>query len=110
MQIIDERAGMTYVVRLTGELDEMTAQAFKDRVDAAIDDGVEHLVVVLTNLAFIDSSGLGVLIGRYRRIARQGGRISLIKPRPHIRALLDMSGIPNLMPVFQSERQALTGS
>lgn len=109
MRIVDERAGSTCVLRLVGELDESSVVEFRRRVDDAIDGGVTHLVLVLKQLHFIDSSGLGVLIGRYRRLANQGGRVSLVGPAPHVRALLDMAGIPRLMPIYGSERQALTG-
>lgn len=96
-------------MRLVGELDEHTAVAFRQRADEAIDGGCRHLILVLKDLRFVDSSGLGVLMGRYRRLLDQGGKVSLVAPPPHIHALLEMTGIPRLMPLYRSQRQALTG-
>lgn len=109
MQILEERAGSTCIMRLVGELDEHTAADFRLRADDAIDGGYRHLILVLKDLSFVDSSGLGVLMGRYRRLLEQGGKVSLVAPPPHVRALLEMAGIPRLMPLYRSQRQALTG-
>lgn len=109
MQIFEERAGGTCIMRLAGELDEHTAADFRLRADGAIDSGCRHLILVLKDLRFVDSSGLGVLMGRYRRIVEHGGQVSLVAPPPHIRALLEMAGIPRLMPLYRSQRQALMG-
>lgn len=109
MQIHAERAGAAYIMRLVGELDEHTAAEFRYQADLAIDGGSRHLVLLLKELRFLDSAGLGVLMGRYRRLSQLGGRVSLVAPPDHVRALLEMSGIPRLMPLFRSQRQALAG-
>lgn len=108
MQIRRERAGTTLVMHLAGDLDEKTSADFRSHVDRAIDEGTDHLILVLRELTFIDSSGLGVLIGRYRHLLRQGGRVSLVEPRSHVESLLEIAGIPRLMPIYPSERDALT--
>lgn len=107
MEITTQRRGNTCILHLIGELDEHTAANFRHHADHAIMGGVRHLVLVLDQLQFVDSAGLGVLMGRYRQLLSLDGRISLVAPRPHVQALLEMSGIARLMPFYRSQHQAL---
>ncbi|MCL6451264.1 MAG: STAS domain-containing protein, partial [Acetobacteraceae bacterium] len=66
MEIQWEVRGQALVARLQGELDLHTAHVFRQGVEARIAGPVRHLVVNLEGLTFIDSSGLGGLLGRFR--------------------------------------------
>jgi stage II sporulation protein AA (anti-sigma F factor antagonist) len=90
--------GRDVVVRPHGEIDVRTAPALRRALDAAVEQGHGDLVVDLSEVAFIDSSGLGALLGRYRRMP-EGRRMVLRQPRPHVRALLHLAGVPALMRV-----------
>ncbi|MGQ9532860.1 MAG: STAS domain-containing protein [Desulfotomaculales bacterium] len=108
MQIDVEVMGETAVVRVGGELDLREADAFRRALEGLLADGrVKHLVLNLEGLAYIDSSGLGVILGRYRALHRRGGRISLVGLRPQVRRIMELSGILRIMPEFGDEATAL---
>lgn len=103
-----ERIGTTYVIRLAGEVDELAAECFRAQVDEVIDaESIRTVVVVMRDVSFIDSSGLGAILGRYRRLQAKGGTLCIAEPPASIRALLELSGVPKLINIYNSERQAL---
>lgn len=98
----------TLIVRPQGELDVHTAAAFRtDTENALAETGARRLIVSLKNIAFMDSSGLGALLGRYRRMIELGGRLYLVSIPARVRPVLELSGILKIIPVFESEKRAL---
>jgi anti-anti-sigma factor len=93
--------GRDAVVRPHGEIDVRTVPGLRRALDAAVESGRGDLVVDLAEVAFIDSSGLGALLGRYRRMP-EGRRMILRAPRPHVRSLLHLAGVPALMRVEEA--------
>ena len=96
------------VVRLRGELDIGGAQELRAVVDPAWENG-EALAMIfdLSGLTFIDSSGLGAILGRYRRVAESGGRTMLVGLPEGMRRQLEMAGLLRLLPLFESCEAAL---
>lgn len=75
MKLYTEIKQRTLIVRLEGEVDMHVADTFRKTVDEAMEQaGVPNLMLNLARVTFIDSSGLGVILGRYKRIAQLGGR------------------------------------
>lgn len=108
MEIDVEVMGESAVVRVAGELDLREADSFRRVLEGLLADGrVTHLVLNLERLAYIDSSGLGVILGRYRGLQRRGGRVSLVGLQPQVRRIMELSGILRIMPEFGDEATAL---
>lgn len=105
MQIDIQYRGRTAVAALFGEFDLACAQEVRLQLDEAIDAGISRLVVDLRGVPFIDSSGLGVLLGRYRRISERGGELCLAAPRPAVRTVLELSGVPQVVRVLDSQSE-----
>lgn len=111
MRIEPEIAGRTLVVRMEGEFDLHAAEEFRRVVDGILDGGgVDRVVVNLKAVTFIDSSGLGAILGRYRRLGEKGGALALAGPPRQVRQLLDISGILRVIPVYTSEKAALAAA
>ena len=73
----EKRRG-TITVRLTGDLDHNTAAQIREELDLLIEDqSIRRLVFDLSELGFMDSSGIGMIIGRYRTMARRGGSVAV---------------------------------
>ena len=71
----------TLTVRLSGELDQRCAGQLRKELDElTIDPHIKHLVFDLNDLSFMDSSGIGLMIGRYKQMRRRGGE-RLLEPR-----------------------------
>ncbi|MDI3269368.1 MAG: STAS domain-containing protein [Bacillota bacterium] len=99
--------GTSLFLRLRGDLDMEGARLFREAADEWLDGaGTGKLVVNLAEVAFVDSTGVGALLGRYRRLRAQRGSMVLVSPKPHVRPVLEMAGIPRLMPIVEHEAQA----
>lgn len=108
MHIVKELRGATLVVRVAGELDVRTADEFRQTVDGAFADvGVRRLVLNLSKVTFMDSTGLGAVLGRLRRIQQAHREMALVPPAGVARGLLDTGALGRALPLFRSERQAL---
>lgn len=96
------------VVTLTGELDHHTAKNVKNLVEEAIKNkGITNLVFDFTNLTFMDSSGIGVVVGRYKLITSLGGRVAIVNDSAPIDRLLTMSGIKKIITVTDTIADAI---
>lgn len=99
---IGERKGHgtgSVVVRLTGELDLATAPDLAKVLSAAADAGVGGLVVDLTDLRFIDSNGIHVLLAAGHRARVDGFPMTLRNPARQVLKVLQLTGVDQLMPI-----------
>ncbi len=88
----------TLTVRLRGELDHHSAEQVREELDALIaDDRIVHLVIDMQALSFMDSSGIGVLIGRYRSMTRRKGTMSVKNMNPQIERIFQLSGLHQII-------------
>ena len=88
----------TTTLCLAGELDSATAPALRDQIVQLISEGRSHLVFDCTKLEFIDSTGLGVLIGARARALAANGSVALLGVSSALRRLLVVTGIDGLFP------------
>ena len=92
------------LVRLTGELDQCSASGIRRDLDALLTDPrIRHLVIDLNAMPFMDSSGLGVILGRYRALQARGGSVSLMHLSPQVKRVYDLSGLARIIPVIGEE-------
>ncbi|NLC57769.1 MAG: STAS domain-containing protein [Armatimonadetes bacterium] len=95
------------VAEVVGEVDVYTAPRLKDRLLQFEREGKRNIVVDLAQVGFIDSVGLGVLIGGLRRARAGGGTLVLAGPNPRIRRILDITGLSSAFTVVQDVPEAL---
>lgn len=96
------------IVRLVGELDHHEAERLREEWTQKIyASGVKHIIVNLKDLTFMDSSGLGVLIGRYKEVLQLGGEMLVCHVNPFIERLFELSGLFKIVHLAESEQQAL---
>ena len=90
--------GDTMTVVLEGELDHHSAQSVRAELESLIaSPHVRHLVLDLGKLSFMDSSGIGVVLGRYKTLAKRGGSVSVRSPNAHVNRIFAMSGLYQLV-------------
>ncbi|MDG0875227.1 anti-sigma F factor antagonist [Paenibacillus thiaminolyticus] len=110
LQVELEHRRNVLITRLRGELDHHTSEIVRIQLDEAIQRGqVNHVVLSLSELTFMDSSGLGVILGRYKQIKGRGGKMAVCDLNPAVRRLFELSGLFKIMHVYDNERQALLG-
>ena len=88
-----------------GDLDMVSSGAIKESLDAILygRGSLKQLIVNLSDVTFIDSSGLGMLIGCYKVMHGRQGRMMICDASERVYRLLELSGIKKLMPVMRQE-------
>jgi len=98
----------TLVVELQGELDHHAVETIRDDIDQELRrTHYAGLVMSFRNIDFMDSSALGLILGRYRTMSQHQGRMALCEVNPSLRKIFELSGILKILPLFDSEVQAL---
>ena len=100
MQINAKRKNNILYIRLTGELDEHSAVDARRNADILAEEsaGVERTVFDLGEVSFMDSTGIGFLIGRYKKFRRLGVTVYITNTPPATDKILMMSGVYTLIP------------
>lgn len=98
------------VVELAGTLDIATSPTVRGALVEAFERGVHKMIVDLSGLEFIDSTGLGALIGGQRRAKEKGGSIALVVPEGQILRLFRITGLLRTFECYPSLEAALRGS
>jgi stage II sporulation protein AA (anti-sigma F factor antagonist) len=99
MQIKSRVLNDVLYVLLCGELDEHSATYTKITLDEIFDKpNFSKIVVDLSELDFMDSTGIGVLIGRYKRMKDKDIPIFIANPSSHAEKIFKITGLYNLMP------------
>jgi stage II sporulation protein AA (anti-sigma F factor antagonist) len=96
------------IVRLSGDLDHHTASDVRTKIEAELKKNIHtYLIVNLQHLQFMDSSGLGVILGRYKQMSSKGGKMYLCSVQPAVYRLMELSGLFQIVPTYQDEHSAL---
>ena len=100
----------TKVLDVTGEIDVYTAPQFRDAVNTVINSGQKHLVVDMTNVTYMDSSGFGALLSATRRLRPQGGTVNLVKVSSAIDRILTITRLNTVFTTYGSVEDALAAA
>jgi anti-anti-sigma factor len=94
------------IAAVTGDMDMSTVAGLRERL-FALADGGQPLIVDLNRVTFIDSAGLGVLVGAARRAGVHGGSLQAVCSRPQTRKLLWLTGVDRRIPLTATVDGAL---
>lgn len=101
--------GNSLIVALNGELDHHSAQLISNKIDTEIvNTTTKNLLLDFTKVTFMDSSGIGVVVGRYKSILQLKGNLVLINPSSQIKRIFEMSGILKQIKVYESIDKAIS--
>ena len=110
INITTEHEGETVIFKLTGSLDIATSPSVRAALLEETGEGKKHDVVVdLTGLEFLDSTGLGALIGAQRRALEHGAEVRLVVSDGPIARLLNITGLVRVFGVYPSLDAAIAG-
>lgn len=99
----------TLIVTVTGDIDQHNAASVREQIDLRIShENVKRLIFDFSKLDFMDSSGIGIIIGRYKLMTALGGSVSIIVSKPTVRKLLELSGIKRIVRICNSLSEALS--
>ncbi|MBR4862148.1 MAG: anti-sigma F factor antagonist [Firmicutes bacterium] len=108
MEIIYEVSDDILIAGLFGELDHHGAAKIRRDIDDMLElYGSRHLIFDFSRVTFMDSAGIGVILGRYRKLQSAGGKVAIASCSPKIRNILNMAGIFSIMEYADTKIHAL---
>ena len=107
MKVIEEIINQTGLLRLVGRLDAAAAKLFKENVDALIKRHITSIVIDMSDVDFIDSSGLGSLVSCLRLVNKENGDIKLASLQDQIRGLLELTRLHRIFQIYDNRESAL---
>ncbi|MCL2112070.1 MAG: STAS domain-containing protein [Clostridiales bacterium] len=84
-------------IKLSGEVDISNAHLLKQQLDSSLAEAMQNIEIDAESLSYIDSTGLGVIIGTYGAIKKEGLWVKVANPRPNIKKLLNISGLEKVL-------------
>jgi anti-sigma B factor antagonist len=96
------------VLRVTGEIDVYTAPLLRERVIHLVDDGARHIITDLSGVTFLDSTGLGVLVGSLKRLRSHGGSLRVVINADRILRIFRITGLANVFALHPSVQEAVS--
>lgn len=91
------------------ELDHHVAGEIREDIDDILmKKSVKNIIFDFENINFMDSSGIGVIIGRYKKISSEKGKVSVININSRVKKVFDLSGMNNIINVYSTYEEALS--
>ncbi|WP_265443197.1 STAS domain-containing protein [Flexivirga meconopsidis] len=97
------------VIRLVGDVDVSAAARLRDGLSRLITEPDEKVLVDLSEVPFLDSTGLGVLVARLKQLRQGGGDLGLVVPSERLMRNLRITGLDRVFNVYGSVREAVAG-
>ena len=89
------------IVKIRGEIDQHTTEQIRKTVEGEFGaSDSKNIIFDFAHVGFMDSSGIGMLIGRYKEVSKGGGRVFAINIGPEISRIFDISGLRKIIPCF----------
>ena len=96
----------TCILKIEGEVDVYTSPQLKEEIVKISQSGVKRLVINLSQVEYLDSTGLGVLIGALKRLREADGNLSLVGPGMRILRIFEITGLDKIFEIFATEEDA----
>ncbi len=104
-----DTAGKSVTVYVRGEIDHHTAVAVRNGIDAVLfEKRPAQLRLDLSGVGFMDSSGLGLIMGRLSVMKALGGNLLLLNPSPETSRILSLAGMERLVPIAYTREESRT--
>jgi anti-sigma B factor antagonist len=110
LTVATRREGVQTVISVVGEIDVYTAPTLRERLNELVADGEYHLVVDMAGVDFLDSTGLGVLVGGLKRARSHEGSLQLVCDQEKILKVFRITGLTKVFPIHSSVDEALSAT
>ncbi|WP_298329783.1 STAS domain-containing protein [Haloactinopolyspora sp.] len=98
------------VVVVGGEIDVYTAPKLRDQLVDLVDSGHHHIVVDMRGVEFLDSTGLGVLVGGLKRVGQHDGSLRLVCTQERILKIFRITGLTKVFPIHATVDEAIAAT
>ena len=106
---VTERNGYA-VLAVSGEVDVATVPRLREQLHGLVAQGSNKIVVNLDGVDFLDSTGLGVLVGALKRVRSNDGDLFLVCTQPRIRKVFEVTGLTKVCSLFDSVDDAVAAA
>ncbi|MDH6119266.1 STAS domain-containing protein [Kitasatospora sp. GAS204B] len=110
LSLSTETVGDRTVVKVGGEIDVYTAPKLREQLVELVNDGSYHLVVDMEGVDFLDSTGLGVLVGGLKRVRAHEGSLRLVCTQERILKIFRITGLTKVFPIHSSVADAVSAT
>ena len=105
MNVTIESSGNLIIAYLIGEIDHHTCAALRERIDNVLAfKKPKHLILDFKNVSFMDSSGIGLVMGRYRLMQNFRGTLEIRNVTPHTKKLMELAGLGSIAIIKELNR------
>ena len=99
-RVVYETHGNALLVKITGEIDHHSAVLVRTGIDEQlIKEQPSEVLLDLSGVDFMDSSGLGLIMGRYALVKQYGGMLSILDPSPAVVKIIKLAGLESRIPI-----------
>ena len=105
MAVLLEHNEKTLIAYISGEVDHHTAKSIRSEIDSNIEStNPEKVVLDFADVSFMDSSGIGLVMGRYKIMKSSGGTVSIQNPPVQIRKVMQLAGLDKIASINNTKR------
>lgn len=108
LSLTTRSAGQYEVIEVTGEIDVYTAPRLRERLIDLVNQGHHWLVVDIEKVEFLDSTGLGVLVGGLKRVRANGGSLVVVCTQERLLKIFRITGLEKVFRIYTSVHDATT--
>lgn len=107
MEIIYEMRGNVLTAELYGEMDHHASEKIRKDIDEMMQMySARHLIFDFSRVSFMDSAGIGIILGRYRKLQPEGGKVLITGCSQRIRTILHMAGVFTVAEYMENREEA----
>ena len=103
-QIAYEERGEDFIIRVGGEIDHHSAVSVRTGIDAKLrEERPKRVLLELSAVDFMDSSGLGLIMGRYALVKQYGGTLAVLDPSPAVLKIIKLAGMERMLSILRTK-------
>ena len=104
-----EKENEILIATLIGELDHNSAEEVRIKIDDRIDrDDISKVILNFSKVTFMDSSGIGAVVGRYKKIKNKGGQLCIPQTSRNVDRIFELAGLYKLIDKYNTVDEAVS--
>lgn len=108
MYIKFDKSNEILIATLIGELDHHSSEEVRNKIDYRLDnEDIKKLILNFSGVTFMDSSGIGVVIGRYKKVTMKNGSVSVVAVNSRIKKIFELSGMYKIINEYDTLEEAI---
>jgi anti-sigma B factor antagonist len=107
MDILEKKIGDIQIITLSGRMDAYSSNDVERQLNSLLDANQVNIILNLTGLEYISSSGLRVLLAALKKSRKASGDVRLAAMRPYVKEVFDIAGFTQLFKIFDQEKEAI---